>query len=163
MHSRTHNDDDTRLPLQGTAKGSSKASWKLAFSGDCRPCPAVITNAKDADLLIHEVGCLPSYRLLRHACTSVTMPEHIMSPGSRAVLAVTHAAVQATFEDALLEEALAKKHSLTREAIEVDPSAACVLAGAGTHHSRAHVVWLYGRAVVNMLWASRCLHDVLTC
>ena len=35
--------------------------------------------------------------------------------------------MQATFEDALLEEALAKKHSLTREAIEVGPI--CALHG----------------------------------
>ena len=60
---------DRSLPLQGTAKGSSKASWKLAFSGDCRPCQAVITNAKDADLLIHEVGPLSLHVHLRGAGT----------------------------------------------------------------------------------------------
>ena len=44
--------------LQGVASGlpGGKETWKVAFSGDCRPCNAVVANAKDADLLIHEVG-----------------------------------------------------------------------------------------------------------
>ena len=39
---------------------------------------------------------------------------------------LTVAALQATFEDALLEEALAKKHSLTREAVEVHSHLFCI-------------------------------------
>lgn len=52
--------------------------WKIVYSGDTRPCPALIEAGKDADLLIHE----------------------------------------ATLEDELKTEALAKKHSTTTEAIE---------------------------------------------
>lgn len=29
--------------------------WKLVYSGDTRPCPALIEAAKDATILIHEV------------------------------------------------------------------------------------------------------------
>ena len=53
----------SQLDVQGAASGlpGGKDTWKVAFSGDCRPCNAVVTNAKDADLLIHEVrvgsGC----------------------------------------------------------------------------------------------------------
>ncbi|XP_078348561.1 zinc phosphodiesterase ELAC protein 2-like [Oculina patagonica] len=52
--------------------------WKIVYSGDTRPCQALIEAGKDADLLIHE----------------------------------------ATLEDELKAEALAKKHSTTTEAIE---------------------------------------------
>ena len=34
----------------------SAAGWKLALSGDTRPCPAVAEAARDATILIHEVG-----------------------------------------------------------------------------------------------------------
>ncbi|KAK9811324.1 hypothetical protein WJX72_001848 [[Myrmecia] bisecta] len=57
----------------------SHAGWKLAFSGDTRPCKQLVEAARDATVLIHE----------------------------------------ATFEDALEEEALAKNHSLTHEAIDI--------------------------------------------
>ncbi|KDD72113.1 hypothetical protein H632_c3845p0, partial [Helicosporidium sp. ATCC 50920] len=53
--------------------------WKLVFSGDTRPCEAVVRAARDATLLVHE----------------------------------------ATFEDALRDEALAKRHSTTGEALDV--------------------------------------------
>jgi len=33
----------------------SQSGWKVAVSGDTRPCPAVVEAAKDATLLIHEV------------------------------------------------------------------------------------------------------------
>ena len=33
----------------------SQSGWKVALSGDTRPCPAVVEAAKDATLLIHEV------------------------------------------------------------------------------------------------------------
>lgn len=33
----------------------SCAGWKVAVSGDTRPCSAVVKAAKDATLLIHEV------------------------------------------------------------------------------------------------------------
>ena len=33
----------------------SAAGWKLALSGDTRPCPAVAEAARDATILIHEV------------------------------------------------------------------------------------------------------------
>jgi len=56
---------------------------KVVYSGDTRPCDALISAARDASLLIHE----------------------------------------ATFEDALLDEAVAKKHSLTREAVASGASA----------------------------------------
>ena len=48
------------ITLQGAAKGlpGGKDTWKMAFSGDCRPCASVVAAAKDADLLIHEVGVL---------------------------------------------------------------------------------------------------------
>ena len=36
----------------------SAAGWKLALSGDTRPCPAVAEAARDATILIHEVRAL---------------------------------------------------------------------------------------------------------
>ena len=33
----------------------SSAGWKVAFSGDTRPCPQMAAAAKDATLLVHEV------------------------------------------------------------------------------------------------------------
>ncbi|KAK9807250.1 hypothetical protein WJX73_003185 [Symbiochloris irregularis] len=62
----------------GGDAASTTKGWKVAFSGDTRPCAAVVAAAQDADLLVHE----------------------------------------ATFEDALESEALAKRHSLTREAVQ---------------------------------------------
>jgi ribonuclease Z len=56
---------------------------KLVYSGDTRPCEALIAAARDASLLIHE----------------------------------------ATFEDALLDEAVSKKHSLTKEAVAAGAAA----------------------------------------
>lgn len=52
--------------------------WKIVYSGDTRPCPALVDAAKDATLLVHE----------------------------------------ATFDDGMQEEAEAKKHCTTREAVE---------------------------------------------
>lgn len=56
-----------------------KQGWKLAFSGDTRPCDRLVEYARDCTLLIHE----------------------------------------ATFEDDLQDEAVAKRHSTTSEAIEI--------------------------------------------
>ncbi|KAL3682128.1 hypothetical protein R1sor_000150 [Riccia sorocarpa] len=52
--------------------------WKLVYSGDTRPCQALVEAAKGATVLIHE----------------------------------------ATFDDSMEEEAIAKNHSMTKEAIE---------------------------------------------
>jgi len=52
--------------------------WKIVFSGDTRPCDALIEGSKGATLLIHE----------------------------------------ATFDDSMQEEAIAKKHCTTKEAVE---------------------------------------------
>ncbi|KAJ3702903.1 hypothetical protein LUZ61_006608 [Rhynchospora tenuis] len=57
--------------------------WKVVYSGDTRPCPALIEASKNATILIHE----------------------------------------ATFEDSMTEEAIAKNHSTTKEAIGVGVSA----------------------------------------
>ncbi|XP_066400748.1 tRNase Z TRZ3, mitochondrial [Miscanthus floridulus] len=53
--------------------------WKFVYSGDTRPCPALIDASRDATVLIHE----------------------------------------ATFEDSMKDEAIARNHSTTKEAIEV--------------------------------------------
>lgn len=60
-----------------------KKGWKLVFSGDTRPCDAMVEASKDATLLIHE----------------------------------------ATFDDSMIDEALAKKHCTTKEAVEVGAKA----------------------------------------
>ncbi|KAF7814244.1 tRNase Z TRZ3, mitochondrial-like [Senna tora] len=57
--------------------------WKVAYSGDTRPCPELVKASRGATVLIHE----------------------------------------ATFEDALLEEAIARNHSTTKEAVEMGDSA----------------------------------------
>ncbi|KAL6850226.1 hypothetical protein ACP4OV_020853 [Aristida adscensionis] len=57
--------------------------WKIVYSGDTRPCPALIDASRDATVLIHE----------------------------------------ATFEDSMKDEAIARNHSTTKEAIEVGTSA----------------------------------------
>lgn len=57
--------------------------WKVVYSGDTRPCPALVDASRDATVLIHE----------------------------------------ATFEDSMKDEAIARNHSTTKEAIEVGASA----------------------------------------
>ncbi|KAM5579119.1 tRNase Z TRZ3, mitochondrial [Rosa sericea] len=57
--------------------------WKLVYSGDTRPCPALTEASRGATILIHE----------------------------------------ATFEDGMVDEAIARNHSTTKEAIEVGNSA----------------------------------------
>ncbi|KAL7222149.1 hypothetical protein ACSBR1_023958 [Camellia fascicularis] len=65
------------------AVGKLIPGWKIAYSGDTRPCPELIEASHGATILIHE----------------------------------------ATFEDGMVEEAIAKNHSTTKEAIEVGNSA----------------------------------------
>ncbi|KAG9457534.1 hypothetical protein H6P81_002042 [Aristolochia fimbriata] len=67
--------------INGVAKNIP--GWKLVYSGDTRPCQALIDASLGATILIHE----------------------------------------ATFEDAMLEEAVAKNHSTTKEAIGVGDAA----------------------------------------
>lgn len=57
--------------------------WKVAYSGDTRPCPELVEASCGATILIHE----------------------------------------ATFEDSMVEEAVTKNHSTTKEAVEVGSSA----------------------------------------
>lgn len=57
--------------------------WKVVYSGDTRPCPALIEASRGATVLIHE----------------------------------------ATFEDGMVDEAIARNHSTTKEAIEVGEAA----------------------------------------
>ncbi|XP_031484101.1 tRNase Z TRZ3, mitochondrial-like [Nymphaea colorata] len=63
--------------------GKTIPGWKLVYSGDTRPCQALIDASRGATVLIHE----------------------------------------ATFEDSLLEEAIARNHSTTKEAVQVGESA----------------------------------------
>ncbi|XP_058074262.1 tRNase Z TRZ3, mitochondrial-like isoform X2 [Magnolia sinica] len=63
--------------------GKAIPGWKLVYSGDTRPCQALIDASYRATVLIHE----------------------------------------ATFEDGMVEEAVAKNHSTTKEAVEVGASA----------------------------------------
>ncbi|WOL12430.1 hypothetical protein Cni_G21197 [Canna indica] len=63
--------------------GKNIPGWKLVYSGDTRPCQALINASRDATLLIHE----------------------------------------ATFEDNMEDEAIARNHSTTKEAIGVGTSA----------------------------------------
>ncbi|XP_078431873.1 tRNAse Z4 [Wolffia australiana] len=61
------------------SSGKTIPGWKMVYSGDTRPCQAIVDAARDATILIHE----------------------------------------ATFEDGLEEEALARNHSTTMEAVNV--------------------------------------------
>ncbi|CAA6666016.1 unnamed protein product [Spirodela intermedia] len=63
--------------------GKTIPGWKMVYSGDTRPCQAIVDASRDATVLIHE----------------------------------------ATFEDGLEEEALARNHSTTMEAVNVGTSA----------------------------------------
>ncbi|ERN15071.1 tRNAse Z TRZ4, mitochondrial [Amborella trichopoda] len=63
--------------------GEMIPGWKLVYSGDTRPCQALIEASQEATVLIHE----------------------------------------ATFEDGMVEEAIARNHSTTKEAVEVGASA----------------------------------------
>lgn len=63
--------------------GKAIPGWKLVYSGDTRPCQAMIDASQGATVLIHE----------------------------------------ATFEDGMAEEAIARNHSTTGEAVEVGASA----------------------------------------
>ncbi|CAK9882365.1 unnamed protein product [Sphagnum jensenii] len=73
------------LEAQGCvmSNGLKRPGWKLVYSGDTRPCKALVDASQGATILIHE----------------------------------------ATFDDGLLEEAEAKRHSLTKEAIETGVAA----------------------------------------
>eukprot|EP00899_Mesostigma_viride_P020766 jgi/Mesvir1/28691/Mv11183-RA.1 len=66
------------LSVSPAADAVGNRRWKIALSGDTRPCPKLVERSRGATVLIHE----------------------------------------ATFENDMPEEALAKKHSMTREAIE---------------------------------------------
>jgi ribonuclease Z len=44
----------TGLRLSGSAAGGPAAPWTVVFSGDTRPCPAVVSAARGATLMIHE-------------------------------------------------------------------------------------------------------------
>ncbi|XP_042454477.1 tRNase Z TRZ3, mitochondrial-like [Zingiber officinale] len=63
--------------------GKTIPGWKLVYSGDTRPCQALVDASRDATLLIHE----------------------------------------ATFEDSMEDEAIARNHSTTKEAVGVGTSA----------------------------------------
>lgn len=63
--------------------GKAIPGWKVVYSGDTRPCPALVDASRDATILIHE----------------------------------------ATFEDSMKDEAIARNHSTTKEAIAVGTSA----------------------------------------
>jgi ribonuclease Z len=62
-----------------TTDSPQTVSFKLVFSGDCRPCDALIVAGQGATVLIHE----------------------------------------ATFEDSMMAEALAKRHTTVGEAVQV--------------------------------------------
>ncbi|KAM3329552.1 hypothetical protein ACQJBY_026541 [Aegilops geniculata] len=66
-----------------SSAGKAIPGWKVVYSGDTRPCPAVVDASRDATVLIHE----------------------------------------ATFEDSMKDEAIARNHSTTKEAIAVGTSA----------------------------------------
>lgn len=68
-----HVSNSSGLKLEG------EKGWTVVFSGDTRPCEAVLSAAKDATLLVHE----------------------------------------ATFEDEMQSEAVAKRHSTTGEAVSI--------------------------------------------
>ncbi|KAM0836185.1 hypothetical protein ACQ4PT_062469 [Festuca glaucescens] len=66
-----------------SSAGKVIPGWKVVYSGDTRPCPALVDASRDATVLIHE----------------------------------------ATFEDSMKDEAIARNHSTTKEAIAVGTSA----------------------------------------
>ncbi|CAM0880548.1 unnamed protein product [Alopecurus aequalis] len=66
-----------------SSEGKAIPGWKVVYSGDTRPCPALVDASRDATVLIHE----------------------------------------ATFEDSMKDEAIARNHSTTKEAIAVGTSA----------------------------------------
>ncbi|XP_062230438.1 tRNase Z TRZ3, mitochondrial-like [Phragmites australis] len=72
-----------RAMAKVNSAGKVIPGWKVVYSGDTRPCPALIDASSDATVLIHE----------------------------------------ATFEDSMKDEAIARNHSTTKEAIEVGTSA----------------------------------------
>lgn len=86
--------------------GERIPGWKMVYSGDTRPCPEIVEASRDATVLIHEVKVLFNFFL-----TYLLFDSYNLS------------SLQATFEDALIEEALAKNHSTTTEAIDVGSSA----------------------------------------
>lgn len=48
------------IVLEGLPAQDEDRGWKIAFSGDTRPCQAVVDAAQGADLLVHEVySCYP--------------------------------------------------------------------------------------------------------
>ncbi|KAH6832454.1 tRNAse Z4 [Perilla frutescens var. hirtella] len=63
--------------------GKTIPGWKVVYSGDTRPCQALVEASQGATVLIHE----------------------------------------ATFEDGMMDEAVARNHSTTKEAVEVGDSA----------------------------------------
>ena len=56
------------IVLEGSSHNSDRG-WKVAFSGDTRPCQAVIDAARNADLLVHEVLSTPGV----HACVCTSL------------------------------------------------------------------------------------------
>ena len=49
--------DGEKGEREGEGRGEGARGWKLVYSGDTRPCDALIEAARGATLLIHEVRC----------------------------------------------------------------------------------------------------------
>ncbi|KAJ0007259.1 hypothetical protein Pint_29698 [Pistacia integerrima] len=82
--------------------------WKIVYSGDTRPCPALAEASCGATVLIHEASYKSNFKL---------------SIGDAIFATLKCFNIVATYEDGQVEDAVAKKHSTTKEAIEVGSGA----------------------------------------
>ncbi|KAJ0075247.1 hypothetical protein Patl1_34082 [Pistacia atlantica] len=82
--------------------------WKIVYSGDTRPCPALAEASCGATVLIHEASYKSNFKL---------------SIGDAIFATLKCFNIVATYEDGQVADAVAKKHSTTKEAIEVGSGA----------------------------------------
>lgn len=98
--------------------GKKIPGWKIVYSGDTRPCPELVKASREATLLIHEACYLMSEK---HFLLNPFFLSQINCPLT--VWLLWAILLQATFEDGMLEEAIAKNHSTMGEAIEAGDAA----------------------------------------
>lgn len=85
---------EPKLPPQHWATGGATAGddggWKLVYSGDTRPCPALTAASKNATVLIHEAtfenGMLEDALKKRHSTTSEAVQTGIDAGAYRTIL-----------------------------------------------------------------------------